>query len=151
MQTPHVQYGLKDGFRLKIVEKPAWAHLIERHWPAGPSGKLSTPWFHITNWLFRRTHATETVLLETPISQEEAETLNDSNFSWGWVRDTIPPPKLGCSVRVNATPHRETRGHIVAMHSTQDYDTICTIRLADGNFDVRCLTDLIDTRLASEK
>lgn len=155
MRIHTVRYGLKDGFRLMIIDKPMWTTLVDHHWPAGPSKEpFATAWFHVTNWVFRRTHQSEAIVIEIPISQEEANVIaKDSGFDWNWVRnsDEPPPIKLGTSVRTAGPIHNETRGRIVAVREYLDGETVCDVELLNGIVERRRLDELIDTRLSFER
>lgn len=152
MQIHTVQYGLKDGFKLKIIEKPKWAAFVDHFWPGGPStDPFATGWFYVTNWVFRRTHKTEKVILEVPISQEEAEALADGTFSWNWVKDDSPPAhEKDISVRWIGSPHLETRGTIISGCSPEIGD-VALVKFLDGRLETHPLDELIDTRLVFEK
>lgn len=150
MQIHTVLYGLKDGFRLKIVEKPAWAILVDRYWPAGPSkDPLSTAWWHLTQWVFKQTHKTERAILEVPISRSEASTMNPG--AWDWARDDPAPATPGCPVRIRGSVHREVNGHIRTVREYPGGETTCDVELVNGVMERARLSDLIDTRLAWEK
>lgn len=105
MRVPGVSHGLVKGTTLFVDERPFWAEFIEQHWPAGPSRfHLDTPWWHLTQWVFKFTHRHTTRILEVPITDEQADQLHPGAFSW--VDDDLPP--IQKNVRVRLIPRKGT-------------------------------------------